>query len=320
MHVRQLGQAGLEVSAVGYGAMGISMAYGAADADAGTTAIHRAHELGVTLFDTAEMYGWGENERVLGAAIAGFRDDVVLATKFGMMPDATTNSDPQHIRDVVDESLRRLGTDVIDVLYQHRVDPRVPIEDVAGTVGELVAAGKVRYLGLSEAGPDTLRRAHAVHPVSVLQSEYSLFERSAEELFPVLDELGIGLVAYSPLARGFLTGTAKPAADYPDDDVRSHWPRWQPGNFEQNAEAVQRLTRLADAKGVTLTQLSLAWILDQGPHIVPVPGSRNIARVEENVAAVEVVLTDAERHAIREILPQGAHGARYNAGEEPVWE
>jgi aryl-alcohol dehydrogenase-like predicted oxidoreductase len=320
MQVRKLGQAGLKVSAVGYGAMGISMAYGAADADAGRAAIHRAYELGVTLFDTAEMYGWGENERVLGAAIAEFRDDVVVATKFGMMPDMTMNSDPQHIRDVVDGSLRRLGTDVIDVLYQHRVDPSVPIEDVAGTVGELVADGKVRYFGLSEAGPDTLRRAHAVHPVSVLQNEYSLFERSAEELFPVLDQLGIGMVAYSPLARGFLTGTAKPAADYPDDDVRSQWPRWQPGNFEQNAEAVQQLTQLADAKGVTLAQLSLAWVVDQGPQIVPIPGSRDIARVEANCGAAEVVLTDAERHAIREILPEGARGARYNEGEEPIWE
>jgi len=320
MEVRKLGQAGLEVSAVGYGSMGISMAYGAPDADAGTAAIHRAYELGVTLFDTAEMYGWGENERVLGAAVAGFRDDVVLATKFGMMPDMTTNSDPRHIRDVVDGSLRRLGTDVIDVLYQHRVDPQVPIEDVAGTVGDLVEAGKVRFFGLSEAGPDTIRRAHAVHPVTALQAEYSLFERSAEGLFDVLNQLGIGVVAYSPLARGFLTGTAKPAAEYSADDVRSRWPRWQPGNFELNVEAVQQLTRLADGKGVTLTQLSLAWILDQGLHIVPIPGSRSIARVEENSAAAHVVLTDAERDAIRDILPQGAHGARYDVGEEPVWE
>lgn len=212
MQKRTLGQQGLTTSAIGYGSMGIHMAYGAADAEGGASAIQRAYDLGVTFFDTAELYGWGENEKVVGRAVKPFRDDVVIATKFGFTHDYGYDSRPEHIREVVENSLRYLGTDHIDVLYQHRVDPNVPIEDVAGTVKELIDAGKVKYFGLSEAGPETMRRAHAVQPVSVLQTEYSLFEREVEVLFPVLNELGIGFVPYSPLGRGFLTGTAKPAA------------------------------------------------------------------------------------------------------------
>ena len=260
MQRRTLGQ-DLTVSAIGYGSMGISMAYGPSDKDQGVAAIQRAHDLGVTFFDTAELYGWGENERVVGQAVRDFRDDVVIATKFGFTREYGTDSRPDHIREVVDNSLRYLGVDVIDVLYQHRVDPDVPIEDVAGTVAELVEAGKVKHFGLSEAGPDTLRRAHAVHPVTVLQTEYSLFERDAEALFPVLDELGVGFVPYSPLARGFLTGTARPAGEYDETDMRNQDPRWQPGNFERNLEATERLAELAASKGATLPQLALALSL-----------------------------------------------------------
>jgi aryl-alcohol dehydrogenase-like predicted oxidoreductase len=214
MQHRTLGSQGLEVSALGYGAMGISIAYGPSDEQEGVAAIRRAYDLGITHFDTAEVYGWGENEKIVGRALAGFRDQVVIATKFGFTRDLETDSRPGHIREVVDSSLGNLGVDHLDVLYQHRVDPDVPIEDVAGAVKELIDAGKVKYFGLSEAGPQTVRRAHAVQPVSVLQTEYSLFERDVEQLFPTLEELGIGFVAYSPLGRGFLTGTAKPAAQY----------------------------------------------------------------------------------------------------------
>jgi aryl-alcohol dehydrogenase-like predicted oxidoreductase len=205
------------------------------------------------------------------------------------------------------------------VLYQHRVDPGVPIEDVAGTVGELIAAGKVKYFGLSEAGPQTIRRAHAVHPVSVLQTEYSLFERDVEELFPVLRELGIGFVAYSPLGRGFLTGTAKPAGEYHDSDMRNTDPRWQPGNFEQNVDAVKQLTALAHAKGATVAQLALAWILAQGQDIIPIPGTRSAARVAENTAAADLALAPADLDAIARILPAGGFGARYADGRIPAW-
>jgi aryl-alcohol dehydrogenase-like predicted oxidoreductase len=205
------------------------------------------------------------------------------------------------------------------VLYQHRVDPDVPIEDVAGTVGELIAAGKVKYFGLSEAGPQTIRKAHAVHPVSVLQTEYSLFERDVEELFPVLRELGIGFVAYSPLGRGFLTGTAKPAGQYDASDMRNNDPRWQPGNFEQNVDAVKQLTELAHAKGATVSQLALAWILAQGQDIVPIPGTRSAARVAENTAAAELTLAPADLEEIARILPTGGFGARYADGRIPSW-
>ncbi|WP_420038127.1 aldo/keto reductase (plasmid) [Streptomyces sp. cg28] len=319
MQHRKLGRQGLVTSALGYGAMGISMFYGPGDQRQGIAAIHRAYELGVTLFDTAELYGWGENEKVVGRAVAGFRDDITLATKFGFTPELGRDSRPAHIREVVDASLLRLGVDHIDLLYQHRIDPDVPIEDVAGTVKELIDQGKVSYFGLSEAGPRTIRRAHAVQPVSVLQTEYSLFERDCEQLFPTLDELGIGFVAYSPLGRGFITGTAKPAGQYAEGDMRNRDQRWQPGNYEKNLDAVRRLGELAAGRGLAVSQLALAWLLSRGEHIVPIPGTRSPDRVAENVGAAGVVLTEEELAVIDGVLPDGGFGARYTA-HMPRWE
>lgn len=321
MQKRTLGRQGLTTSAIGYGSMGISMAYGPGDAEGGTAAIQKAFDLGVTFFDTAELYGWGENEEIVGRAVKPFRDEVIIATKFGFTaPDFGVDSRPEHIREVVENSLRRLGVDQIDVLYQHRVDPNVPIEDVAGTVKEFIDAGKVKYFGLSEAGAETIRRAHAVQPVSVLQTEYSLFEREVEELFPVLNELGIGFVPYSPLGRGFLTGTAKPAAEYEESDMRSWDLRWQPGNFEKNVEATRQLTELAQSKGGTVAQLALAWLLAQGEHIVPIPGTRSPERVAENVGAAEFVLTDSDLARVKKVLPAGGFGSRYPDGMKPDWK
>ncbi|MCY1145094.1 aldo/keto reductase [Actinoplanes sp. Pm04-4] len=319
MQQRTLGTQGLTVSAIGYGAMGINLAYGPGDEQDGIDAIRKAHDLGVTFFDTAELYGWGENEKVVGRAVKDFRDEIVIATKFGFTRDFGFDSRPAHIREVVENSLRYLGVDTIDVLYQHRVDPDVPIEDVAGTVKEFIDAGKVKYFGLSEAGTSTIRKAHAVQPVSVLQTEYSLFERDVEQLFPTLRELGIGFVAYSPLGRGFLTGAAKPAADYDESDMRRHDPRWQPGNYEQNLDAVRRLSELAASRGATVSQLALAWLLAQGEDIVPIPGSRNVARVEENIAAASLSLSADDLAAIAKILPSGGVGARYAGGMTPTW-
>ncbi|MET7684211.1 aldo/keto reductase [Streptomyces sp. NPDC005423] len=328
MQHRTLGSRGLEVSAIGYGAMGLTMAYGPTDEEAGVAALRRARDLGVTFFDTAEMYGWGtgSNEILVGRAVRDFRDDVVLATKFGVdmsvPPEqigGALNSRPDNIRQVADNSLGYLGVEHIDVFYQHRVDPQVPIEEVAGTVKELIDAGKVKYFGLSEAGPETLRRAHAVQPVAVLQTEYSLFERDVEQLFPVLDELGVGLVAYSPLGRGFITGTAKPAGEYDVTDIRNADPRWQPGNFAKNVEAVGKLGDLAATKGITVSQLALAWLLTRGEHVVPIPGTRSVQRIEENAGAVDVPLTGADLAAIDEILPHGGFGARYSEDQAPVW-
>jgi len=319
MQHRTLGRQGLVTSAIGYGAMGISAFYGPGDEQEGIAAIQRALDLGVTLFDTAEAYGWGENEKIVGRAVAAFRDEVVIATKFGFTRDYGTDSRPGHIREVVEGSLHNLGTGHIDILYQHRVDPAVPIEDVAGTVKELIDVGKVRFFGLSEAGPQTIRRAHAVQPVSVMQTEYSLFERDVEQIFPVLGELGIGFVAYSPLGRGFITGTAKPAGQYDPGDMRNHDPRWQPGNFEKNTQAVRRLGDLAAAKGITVSQLALAWLLSRGEHIVPIPGTRSPRRVEENTRAADLTLTDADLAAIHDILPAGSFGARYAEQAMPAW-
>lgn len=327
MQQRTLGSQGLATSSIGYGTMGLTMAYGPGDEQQGIAAIRRAHELGVTHFDTAELYGLGtgSNEKLVGQVVKDFRDEVVIATKFGF--DFSTgqftgglDSRPDNIRTVADNSLSYLGVDHLDVLYQHRVDPDVPIEDVAGAVKELIEAGKVKYFGLSEAGARTLRRAHAVQPVSVLQTEYSLFERDVEQLFPVLEELGVGLVAYSPVGRGFITGTAKPAGEYDSTDMRNSDPRWQPGNFEKNVEAVNRLSELAEAKGATVSQLALAWLLTRGEHIVPIPGTRSPERVEENIRATEVALTDADLAAIAEILPEGGFGARYREGRLPAWD
>ncbi|MFJ9371150.1 aldo/keto reductase [Nocardia sp. NPDC101769] len=310
MQHRTLGNQGLTVSAMGYGSMGTVVGYGASDDDQSIAAIRRAHELGVTFFDTAEMYGWGEGEKLLGRALAPFRDEVVIATKFGFTPDFGTDSRPEHIRDVVEASLRNLGVDHIDVLYQHRVDPAVPIEDVVGTMAEFVDAGMVKYLGLSEAGPDILRKAHAVHPISVLQTEYSIFALDAEPLFELLEELGIGFVAYSPLARGFLTGTAQPAGDYAPTDFRAHMPWWKPDNYDANSQIVDRLTELAVRKGATLSQLSLAWVLAQRDYIVPIPGSRNPYRVAQNIAAADLTLTSEDLARISAIAPAGGHGGR----------
>ena len=255
-----------------------------------------------------------------------FRDEMVIATKFGFVLPRTEDmeryfdSRPDHIREVTDKSLRYLGTDHIDVLYQHRVDPDVEIEDVAATVKELIDAGKVRFFGLSEAGPDIIRRAHAVQPVSVLQTEYSIFERAVEaEILPPLRELGIGFVPYSPLGRGFLTGEVRPASEYPKDDMRSWDERWQPGNYERNVEAVQSLRKLADEKGINVTQLALAWLLAQGDDIVPIPGTRRPERVEQHVAAADVELTDDDLARINEILPEGAYGSRYPEAMMPNW-
>ncbi|MER8161281.1 aldo/keto reductase [Streptomyces sp. NPDC094472] len=328
MQHRTLGKQGLEVSAIGYGAMGLTMAYGPTDEEAGVAALRRAHDLGVTFFDTAEMYGWGtgSNEILVGKAVRDFRDDVVLATKFGVdmsvPPEqigGALNSRPDNIRKVADNSLHYLGVDHIDVFYQHRVDPEVPIEEVAGTVKQLIDAGKVKYFGLSEAGPETIRKAHAVQPVSVLQTEYSLFERDVEQIFPVLDELGIGFVAYSPLGRGFITGTAKPAGQYEAADMRNVDPRWQPGNFEKNVEAVDRLAEIAATKGATVSQLALARLLARGEHIVPIPGTRSPKRIEENAGAADLTLTATDLKAIDVILPQGGFGARYTEGHVPTW-
>jgi aryl-alcohol dehydrogenase-like predicted oxidoreductase len=322
MHKRKLGKNGPEVSAIGYGAMGFHLAYGAADANSGIDLIKRAFDLGVTFFDTAELYGWGENEKFIGEAVKSFRDDITIATKFGFTFDNGTfgaNSQPEHIRKVTENSLRYLGVEQIDILYQHRVDPNVPIEDVAGTVKDLIAEGKVKYFGLSEAGPKTIRRAHAVQPVAVLQTEYSVFERDVEAVLPTTRELGIGFVPYSPLGRGFLTGTVKPAAEYEASDMRRHDPRWQPGNFEKNLDAVGQLGALAKAKGITVSQLALAWLLAQGDDIVPIPGTRRIKRLEENLAAADVTLSADDLNSIGAILPDGAFGARYAGDMVPDW-
>ncbi len=323
---RTLGTQGLETSALGLGTMGMTMAYGTAQNDDATSiaTIRRAFELGVTLFDTAELYGGGTgaNEKLVGEAVKGFRSEVTIATKFGFdMSDPTfagRDSSPENIRTVTENSLRRLQTDYIDVLYQHRTDPDVPIEEVAGAVKELIDAGKVRYFGLSEAGPETIRRAHAVQPVSVLQTEYSIFERQVEpEILPLLRELAIGFVPYSPLGRGFLTGDIKPASEYPADDMRSWDDRWQGDNFTRNKAAIEELMRLAEAKGIRVTNLALAWLLAQGDGIVPIPGTRSEVRLAENVAAAEVKLTDADLTRVHEILPEGSYGSRYPAEMMP---
>jgi aryl-alcohol dehydrogenase-like predicted oxidoreductase len=328
MQQRTLGRQGLATSAIGLGTMGMTMAYGAGDERGGEETIRRAHDLGVTFLDTAELYGngTGASEQLVGRAVKGFREEMVIATKFGWrLPfeqhlDDPYDSRPEHIREVTENSLRYLGTDYIDVLYQHRVDPAVPIEEVAGAVGELVTEGKVRYLGLSEAGAETIRRAHATHPVSVLETEYSLFERAVEDaVLPAVRELGIGFVPYSPLGRGFLTGGFKPAADYPADDMRSWDERWQPGNYERNAEAVRQLTELAGRKGIKVTQLALAWLLAQADDIVPIPGTRRPDRLTENAAAADVVLTAEDLARIDEIVPEGAFGDRYPAEMMPSW-
>jgi aryl-alcohol dehydrogenase-like predicted oxidoreductase len=310
MQNRTLGREGLAVSAIGYGAMGTTFAYGPGDDTASIAAIRHAHDLGVTHFDTAELYGWGTGERLLGAALAPIRDEVTIATKFGFTPDAyAPNSQLDHIRQVVDASLRNLGTDSIDLLYQHVHDPEVPVEDVVGVMQEFVQAGKVRWLGLSNTDAENIRRAHAVHPISVLQTEYSVFARQSEDLFDVVDELGIGLVAYSPLARGFLSGAVQPRSAYAEDDIRQWLEWWAPENWDANTAVVAGLTELASEKGISLSQLALAWILAQREDIVPIPGSRSAGRVAENVAAAAVTLAPDELARI-DTLSRGVRGAR----------
>ncbi|TQL96842.1 aryl-alcohol dehydrogenase-like predicted oxidoreductase [Actinoallomurus bryophytorum] len=316
MEKRALGQQGLRTSALGLGCMGMSWAYGTPDDDESVATIHRAIELGCDFLDTAESYGPWANERLLGRALKGRRDEVVIATKFGWeyTPEGERigpNSRPDHIREVIDQQLTRLGTDHVDLLYQHRVDPQVPIEDVAGTVGELVAAGKVGYFGLSEASADSIRRAHATFPVSALQTEYSLWERGLEqEILPTLRELGIGLVPYSPLGRGFLTGDVRRAEDYSEDDYRRNDPRFQGANFEVNVKAAEKVGEMASRKGATVAQVALAWLLHQGDDLVPIPGTKSRTRLEENLAAVDVELTEAERAELE--LP--VSGERYPEG------
>ncbi|GGW51284.1 MULTISPECIES: aldo/keto reductase [Streptomyces] len=321
MQHRNLGSQGLRVSALGLGTMGMTVAYGSSNEEEGIATIRRAHELGTDFFDTAELYGvgTGSNEILLGKAVKDFRDEVVLATKFGYDMTAQQlgggfNSRPENIRKVAENSLRYLQTDYIDLFYQHVSDPEVPVEEVAGVVGELIAEGKVKYFGLSNVGPRYIRRAHAVTPVTALQFEYSIFEREVEEkTLPTLRELGIGLVPYSPLGRGFLTGVVKPAAEYPADDMRSWDERWQGENYAYNLHATQQLKKLAAAKGITAAQLALAWLLAQGDDVVPIPGTRNAARLEENTGAADVQLTDADLGHIATILPQGSAGSRYPA-------
>ena len=319
---RRLGTQGLEVSALGLGCMGMSYAYGTADETSSVATIERAIELGCTFLDTAEVYGPYANEALLGRVLAGRRDQVTIATKFGWdienRGSSGLDSRPEHIREVVDASLGRLRTDRIDLLYQHRVDPDVPIEDVAGTVRDLIAAGKVRFFGLSEASVDTVRRAHAVQPLSALQSEYSMWERGVEEaMLPALRELGIGLVPYSPLGRGFLTGTAKRAEDLPADDWRKkNDPRLQGGNFDRNMEVAAFVQRLARDKSATPGQIALAWLLSRYEQVVPIPGTTKVGNLEDNLGAAGVKLSNEEAGRIDAFLAERrTTGARYGAAD-----
>lgn len=323
MQTRTLGTQGLVVSALGLGCMGMSASYGTPeerDEREAIATLHRAIDLGCTFLDTAEVYGPYTNEKLLGRALKGRRNEVVLATKFGFRIEngkqvgTGRNSHPKHIRQVVDASLQRLQTDHIDLLYQHRVDPAVPIEEVAGTVGELVQAGKVRFFGLSEAGVANIRRANAVYPVSALQSEYSLWERNLEaDIIPLLRELGIGLVPFSPLGRGFLTGDAKRAEDYPEGDFRRGDPRYQGTNFDANMRAAAVVGEVAQSLGVKPGQIALAWLLHKGPDIAPIPGTKRVKYLEENIAAAAIALDAAQMQVLDEALaPGNIAGPRYN--------
>ena len=314
---RSLGTQGLTVSALGLGCMGMSQSYGTPDDEESVATIHRALELGVTVFDTAEVYGPYTNESLLGRALEGRRDRAVVATKFGweIGPQGRGGLDsrPAHIRAAVEGSLRRLRTDRIDLLYQHRVDPQVPIEDAVGTMADLVREGKVRFLGLSEASPATIRRAHAVHPISALQSEYSLWERHLEnEILPLLRELGIGLVPFSPLGRGFLTGEVRRAEEYPEGDYRRTDPRFQGANFDANMRAAAEVREIARAHGATPAQVAIAWLLTRGDDVVPIPGTKRRRYLEENLAAAGLQLSAAELARLDSALPPGAaSGPRY---------
>jgi aryl-alcohol dehydrogenase-like predicted oxidoreductase len=322
MRQRRLGSQGLHVSAEGLGCMGMSVAYGPADEKEATATIHRALDLGITFLDTADMYGPWANEGLVGRAVAGRRDEVVLATKFGNEIEdgrltGRVNGRPDYLRRALDGSLLRLGVDHVDLYYQHRVDPDVPVEETFGALAELVAQGKVRHLGISEAAPSTIRRAHAVYPLTALQTEYSLFTRDVEHngVLETTRELGIGFVAYSPLGRGFLTGVIRSVEDLTHDDRRRcvH-PRFQEENFARNLAVVDRIRVLADAKGVTSSQLALAWVLAQGQDVVVIPGTKRRAYLEANAAAAEITLTPDDLAAIDAVAPPGvASGDRYPA-------
>ncbi len=327
MHTRKLGRHGLEVSAIGLGCMGMTYAYDSAAARDQTEAVatlHAALDLGINFLDTAEVYGPWANESLLAVALRGRRDKAVIATKFGfrIAPDGATtglDSTPANVRAACEASLRRLGVDVIDLYYQHRLDPQVPIEDTVGAMAELVREGKVRYLGLSEVGEDILRRACAVHPISALQSEYSLWERNVEpRVLPVCRELGVGFVPFSPLGRGFLTGNAPRAEDTADSsDIRRDMPRFQGENYDRNLALVEALKRLSTRLGCTPAQLALAWLLAQGEDIVPIPGSKSRRHLGENAAAATVQLSSCDRMALEEAFPRNvAAGARYNDAME----
>ncbi|WP_415287727.1 aldo/keto reductase [Brevundimonas sp. S1H14] len=320
MKMRKLGRNGPEVSAVGLGCMGMSAFYGGADEAQSIAVIHRALDLGVTLFDTAEMYGPHTNEVLLGKALQGRRDEAFIATKFGInrQPDgsAITDGSPANVRRAVEGSLSRLGVDHIDLYYQHRIDPNTPIEETVGAMGELVKEGKVRFLGLSEAAPATIRKAHAEHPITALQTEYSLWSRDPEdELLGVVRELGIGFVPYSPLGRGFLSGEIKSIDDLAPDDFRRTNPRFAGDNFQKNLDLVDAVGAIAADKGVTAAQLALAWVLAQGEDLVPIPGTRRISTLEQNAAAADIVLTPDDLARIEAVFPRGAAaGERYAHG------
>ncbi|TPG54346.1 aldo/keto reductase [Sphingomonas glacialis] len=318
MQTRKLGQHGLEVSALGLGCMGMSDFYGSRDEAESVATINRALDLGVTFLDTADMYGVGANEELVGRVVRTRREWVVVATKFGNVRGADgshrgINGHPDYVRSACDASLNRLGLDVIDLYYQHRVDPAVPIEDTVGAMSDLVAAGKVRYLGLSEAAPETIRRAHAVHPISALQTEYSLWSRDVEaEILPTVRELGIGFVPYSPLGRGFLTGQFARPEDLVDGDSRRAHPRFQGDAFAKNLELVTAIKTMAADKGCTPAQLALAWVLAQGTDVVPIPGTKRRTYLEDNLGAVDVMLDAADLARIDAVLPPGsAVGQRY---------
>ena len=318
MEKRKLGNQGLTVSAIGLGCMGMSEFYGQADDKKSIETIHRALDLGITFIDTADMYGPYKNEKLVGRALSGQRDKVILATKFGIVRsgdsgERSVNGRPEYVKAACDASLQRLGVDHIDLYYQHRVDPNVPIEDTVGAMADLVQAGKVRFLGLSEASPQTIRRAYQVHPISALQTEYSLWTRDPEdEILETIRDLGIGFVAYSPLGRGFLTGRFKKYEDIPEDDYRRYSPRFQGENFRKNLDLVFKVSEIAKRKGVKPGQLALAWVLAQGKDIVPIPGTTIPEHLKENIEALNIKLSDEDLDEINQVMPEGAaSGLRY---------
>jgi aryl-alcohol dehydrogenase-like predicted oxidoreductase len=323
---RRLGRDGPEVSAIGLGCMGMSEFYVGGTEQESIATIHHALDRGVTFLDTADMYGWGANEELVGRAIQGRRGEVFLATKFGNVrgPNGEflgVRGDPEYVRTQCEGSLKRLNVEVIDLYYQHRVDPKVPIEDTVGEMARLKEEGKIRFLGLSEAAPQTIRRAHAVHPITAVQTELSLWSRDAEaEVLPTVRELGIGYVAYSPLGRGFLTGQFKSPDDFPEGDFRKNHPRFQGENFEKNIQLVREVEAMAEEKGCTAAQLALAWVLAQGEDVVPIPGTKHVKYLDQNIGALKVQLSDADLKRLDEILPPGAAaGERYAArGMETV--